>query len=136
VSEKGPDARGPLTQITDGRPRQAAEDRRPGNGDGDGAHLESSSPRLLSEREALTILGLASGAEVSQINEAHRRLMQMFHPDRGGSEYFAVKLNRAKETLLELHAKSGPSTSAGPRKRSRRGAGQADPSRSKSQNGS
>ena len=130
VAEQAPDARATPSRITDGRSEGAREGRRQGNGDG--AHLELPSPPPLSEGEALAVLGLAPGAEESEIQEAHRRLIQMFHPDRGGSEYFAVKLNRAKEVLLERPAQSSPSTSAGPRKRSKRDTGQADSPRSRS----
>ena len=134
VSEQGaPDLRASPSQITDARSEDAADGRRHGNGDG--ARLELPPP-LLSEAEALAILQLAPGAAVSQINGAHRRLMQQFHPDRGGSEYFAVKLNQAKEILLKLRAQSGSSTGAEPRRRRRRHGGQADSSQSKSTNGS
>jgi hypothetical protein len=54
----------------------------------------------MSRDEAYEILGLATGATREAIIQAHRRLMQRVHPDRGGSDYLASQINRAKDTLL------------------------------------
>jgi hypothetical protein len=54
----------------------------------------------MSVEEAYAILGLSSGADADAIKEAHRRLMVKLHPDHGGSDYLATKINRARDVLL------------------------------------
>lgn len=50
--------------------------------------------------EAYAILGLHPGADPDAIKAAHHRLMKQLHPDHGGSDYLAAKLNRARDVLL------------------------------------
>lgn len=55
----------------------------------------------MDEPQALQILGLKEGATKKEILEAHRKLMQKLHPDRGGSNYLAAQVNTAKDVLLQ-----------------------------------
>lgn len=50
--------------------------------------------------QALAILGLDGEPDREAIVRAHRRLMQQFHPDQGGTDFLAALLNGAKARLI------------------------------------
>ena len=53
----------------------------------------------LSTDQALQILGLEKNASLDEIQDAHRRLIQKLHTDRGGTVYLAALINEARDTL-------------------------------------
>ncbi len=55
----------------------------------------------MTRTQALDILGLKDPVEEKDIISAHRQLIQRFHPDRGGSNYLAAKINSAKDFLMK-----------------------------------
>lgn len=67
-------------------------------GGGSDENVATSEP--LSEQEAWQILGLKPGASQEEIVKAHRTLIQRLHPDRGGNDYLAAKVNAARDCLL------------------------------------
>ena len=54
----------------------------------------------MSEAEAREILGVDENASESDIETAYRTEMKRAHPDQGGSDWMAAKVNQAKDTLL------------------------------------
>jgi hypothetical protein len=54
----------------------------------------------MTREEALAVLGLAEGADAAAIRAAHRRLMRAAHPDQGGSDWLAARINQARDILL------------------------------------
>jgi len=76
---------------------ELAGERASGGTGGSGARSASGD---MTVEEAYAILGLSPGADAEAIKEAHRRLMVKLHPDHGGSDYLATKINRARDVLL------------------------------------
>ncbi len=54
----------------------------------------------LTEDSAYAVLGLHRGASKKDVIQAHRKMMQKVHPDRGGSDYLAAQINQAKDILI------------------------------------
>jgi DnaJ homolog subfamily C member 19 len=54
----------------------------------------------MTRAEAFDILGLPPDAGEADIIAAHRRLMRLAHPDAGGSDWLASRVNQARDVLL------------------------------------
>lgn len=50
--------------------------------------------------EALSVLGLQDPVSESDVRAAWVRLMRVAHPDGGGSDWLAARVNQAKDVLL------------------------------------
>jgi curved DNA-binding protein CbpA len=46
------------------------------------------------------VLGVTATATRAEILSEYRRLMQTVHPDRGGTNYLASRVNEARDVLL------------------------------------
>lgn len=53
----------------------------------------------MSKREAALILGVSPNANKIKIKEAHKRVMLINHPDKGGSPFLSSKINEAKDIM-------------------------------------
>lgn len=57
-------------------------------------------PRDIGDSEARSILGVGPDASRAEIQAAYARLIQMTHPDKGGTDGLAAQLNAARDRLL------------------------------------
>ena len=72
--------------------------------DGEKKNEDRSTPQSgrgqMSVQEAYQILGINERSSRQEILQAHRNLIRKLHPDQGGSDYLASKINQAKDVLL------------------------------------
>ena len=73
--------------------------RRPASNARNGEEPKSPVQRMVEDEARAGTRGGPSGQR-EEVRAAHRRLMQRMHPDRGGSDYLAAKINEAKDVLL------------------------------------
>lgn len=56
---------------------------------------------VMSVEEARQVLGLEAGVDEQAIRASHRKLISKIHPDLGGNDYLASKINNARDVLLK-----------------------------------
>ena len=54
----------------------------------------------LSLAEARDVLGLTVDADAAAVRAAHRRIVTLVHPDKGGSAELTARVNAARDALL------------------------------------
>jgi DnaJ homolog subfamily C member 19 len=61
----------------------------------------------MTPEEAYEVLGLHPGATEAEIRAAHHRLMRTAHPDSGGSDWLATRVNQARDVLVGRSGSGG-----------------------------
>jgi len=56
--------------------------------------------KSMTHAEALSVLGISADATVGDVKAAHKKLIAQIHPDKGGTDYLAAKINEARDLLL------------------------------------
>ncbi|KAG8463543.1 hypothetical protein KFE25_003816 [Diacronema lutheri] len=62
--------------------------------------------KTMTRREAAMILGVKESVQKTELKEAHRKMMLLNHPDKGGSPFIATKINEALEALSNRSRRS------------------------------
>lgn len=91
-----------LVQAYLQRERQANWNGSSNYGSGNSRQAASTGNQM-STTEAKQVLGIDANTDMNRdtIVSAHRSLMGRFHPDKGGNDYLATKLNTARDVLLK-----------------------------------
>jgi len=63
-------------------------------------YLRGPSARTAALRRARSLLGVEAGASRDEVIAAHRRLVALVHPDRGGTTQAMQDANAARDLLL------------------------------------
>ena len=63
--------------------------------------MRAMKPAAMPRAEAAKLLGVADDAAADAVIEAHRRLIAKVHPDSGGNDELAARINAARDRLLK-----------------------------------
>lgn len=94
-------AAGGVTAIEIWRDRAVGGREGEGMIPGAGAARVPATKVALALEEAAAILGVAADASADDIRAAHKKLIGQLHPDKGGTDYLAAKINDARRVMLE-----------------------------------
>jgi hypothetical protein len=61
--------------------------------------------------EAAAVLGVATDASDEDVRAAHKKLIGQLHPDKGGTDYLAAKINDARKIMLESRGQQAAQSS-------------------------
>jgi hypothetical protein len=79
----------------------------------EGEERRAAAPKsAMQPEEAASILGVPLDATPETIRAAHKKLISQLHPDKGGTDYLAAKINDARETLMRRNVGLGASPEA------------------------
>jgi hypothetical protein len=66
----------------------------------------------LGVEEAAAILGVTVDASDDEVRTAHKKLISQLHPDKGGTDYLAAKINDARNFMLEKRGRAGAASAS------------------------
>ncbi|MFW5660938.1 MAG: DnaJ domain-containing protein [Oceanicaulis sp.] len=83
--------------VRGGRADGGAQGRSQGGGTAGGARRGRAS---MSRKEAAEILGVSEDADEAAVRAAYRKMMKQVHPDAGGSDALAARVQEARDVML------------------------------------